>query len=86
MVTAKDTLAGRTAAKPHKIVETDHENITLSKEQFILKYRKKAEIEAKLEAQRLELEEAAEAEMKALEMAGKEDNAANAKQGTNEEV
>jgi hypothetical protein len=80
------TTSNKTAATPHKIVATDHENLTLSRDAFILKYRKKAEIEAKLEAQRLELEAAAEAEIAALEKAGNEDNAVQGKTRTNEEV
>ena len=86
MATIKEKMQSQTSAKPHKVMETDHENINLSRDQFVLKYRKKAEIEAKLELQRKELEAQAEAELNALETAGNEDNKANEQKTTNEEV
>ena len=83
MASIKDKLAGQTAATPHKIVETDHENIRLSRDEFVLKYRKKAEIEAKLELEKKRLEEEAENEMKKLAEEGMKDNAPKV---SNEEV
>lgn len=80
MATIKEKLQGQTSAKPTKIVETDHNNLNISRDEFILKYRKKAEIDAKLELQRKELEAAAEQEMKDLEKVGTEDNAPTEKQ------
>ncbi len=73
MATLKDKVGGQTSATPHEIVETDHENINLSKDQFILKYRKKAEIKAKLELERQRLEALAAQEEADLIKAGQED-------------
>lgn len=55
-------------------VETDHENLKLSRDQFELKYRKKAEIKAKLALEKARLEELAEQEEKELEAVGSQDN------------
>lgn len=74
MASVSEKLKGNsTSATPHKIVETDHENLRLTKEQFIAKYAKKAEIERKLELEKARLEELAREEEKALEKVGQED-------------
>lgn len=62
------------SATPHKIMETDHENIKLSRDQFEMKYRKKREIEAKLKLEEKRLIELAEKEQAELEKVGQEDN------------
>lgn len=74
MASISEKLKGQTSATPHEVVETDHDNLKLSKEQFIAKYRKKAEIKAKLKAEQARLEAEAAAEEKALIEAGQEDN------------
>lgn len=86
MATIKEKLATQTSAKPHKIMETNFDNINMSRDQHILHYRKKEEIEAKLELEKKRLEELALEEEKALENAGNEDNKENEKTKTNEEV
>lgn len=74
MPSVSEKLKGNaTSATPHEIVETDHENIKLSRDQFVAKYRKKKEIKAKLELEKQRLEALAEEEEKALEKAGQED-------------
>ena len=77
MPSVSEKLKGNQAATPHEVVETDHENLNLSKEAFILKYRKKAEIKAKLKIEQARLEELAEQEEKALIEAGQKDNKVN---------
>lgn len=77
MSTVSEKMKGQTAVTPHEIVETDHENIKLSKDAFIAKYRKKAEIKAKLKIEQARLEELAEQEEKELEKLGQEDNVQN---------
>lgn len=62
-----------TSATPHEIVETDKDNINLSRDQFEAKYRKKREIKAKLELERIRLEELARQEEEDLIKAGQED-------------
>jgi len=84
MATIKDKIA--TSATPHEVMETDLENINLSRDQFVAKYRKKAEIKAKLAAEKARLEALAEQEEKELIKAGQEDNVKNETQGTTEEV
>lgn len=71
-------------AVPHEIVETDHENINLSRDAFTAKYRKKAEIKAKLALEKERLEELAREEEKALEQIGQEDNAQSVQKETEE--
>ncbi len=74
MASVSDKMKGsNTAATPHEIVEKDHDNLHLSKDAFIAKYRKKKEIKAKLELERIRLEELAREEEKTLEQVGKED-------------
>lgn len=74
MPTVQEKLAGNKPAVPIEIMETDHENITLTRDQFEAKYRKKKEIKAKLAAEKIRLEEEALAEQEALEKIGAEDN------------
>lgn len=72
-----ETLKSKEAALPPvEIVETDHENIKLSRDQFEEKYRKKRELKARLELEKIRIE-------KELETEGSEDNKAEDK---NEEV
>lgn len=74
MTSVSEKMKGsETSATPHKIVETDKENINLSRDQFIAKYRKKDEIEAKLKLEKARLEELAREEEKELEKLGQED-------------
>lgn len=68
-----DKLKGGDAAVPHKVMETDHENIRLSRDQFEAKYRKKREIDAKLKLEEARLIELASKEQSDLEKAGQED-------------
>lgn len=72
MPTTAEKLASN-AAKPVKRRETDHDNLRISRDQFVAKYRKKDEIAAKLELQRIEMEEAAGKEQEALEKIGAQD-------------
>lgn len=69
-----ERLKGGDAATPHKIVETDYENIKLSRDQFEAKYKKKREIEAKLKLEEARLIELAKKEEEELENIGQEDN------------
>lgn len=62
-----------TSATPHEVVETDHENLHLSRDQFLAKYRKKAEIKAKVALEKSRLEELARQEELDLIKAGQED-------------
>lgn len=73
MSTALEKLKGDKAATPHEIMETDKDNINLSRDQFESKYRKKKEISAKLAAEKARLELEADEEIKALENIGLED-------------
>lgn len=54
-------------------VETDHENIRLTRDQFEAKYKKKAEIKEKLRLEKERLEALAEQEEKELENIGAKD-------------
>ncbi len=74
MATAIEKMQGNKVAVPHKIRETDHENIRLSRDAFEAKYRKIDEIEAKTAAFKAEQIGLAAKEMEALENMGKEDN------------
>lgn len=65
--------SGSTSATPHEVVETDHDNLHISRDQFVAKYRKKKEIAAKLEVEKQRLEELAREEEKQLEKLGQED-------------
>ncbi len=78
-----ESMKGKTAATPHEIMETDHENLHLSRDAFEAKYRKKKEIKAKLELEKIRLEELAKQEEKELEKIGQEDLKQT---GTTEEV
>lgn len=70
-----DKLKGNTdAATPHIVMETDHENLRLSRDQFEAKYRKKREIAAKLKLEEARLVELAKKEQEELEKVGAEDN------------
>ncbi len=55
-------------------VETDHENIRLTRDQFEAKYKKKAEIKEKLKIEKERLEALAEQEEKELEKIGAQDS------------
>lgn len=68
-----EKLKGQTAATPHEIVETDHDNLHISRDVFVAKYRKKAEIKAKLKLEQIRLEELARKEEEELEKVGRED-------------
>lgn len=81
--------SGATAATPHEIVETDHDNLHLSRDQFETKYRKKREIKAKLELEKIRLEELASLEEQELEKVGQQDlkeKLTSEDRGTQEEV
>lgn len=73
MPSVSEKLKGQTSATPHEIVETDYDNLHLSRDQFDAKYRKKKEIKAKLELEKQRLESLAAEEEKALEKVGQED-------------
>lgn len=67
-------------------------NINMSRDEHVIYYRKQAEIDAKLEVQKLELQDKAAKEMEALEKLGADELAEIAKEvitektGTTEEV
>lgn len=73
MASMADKLKGTQAAAPHVIMESDFENIKLSRDQFEAKYRKKKEIAAKLKLEEARLIELAEKEQADLEKVGAED-------------
>lgn len=73
MSTTQEKLSQVTQPKM-KIMDTDHENIKLSRDAFEAKYRRKAEIEKKVELERIRLEEIAANEEKELEKIGAQDN------------
>lgn len=85
MASIAEKLKGDTAAVPKNIMETDHDNINLSRDQFVLKYRKKAEIERKLELEKQRLEELAAQEEADLIKAGQEDNAPDSEEKASKE-
>ena len=74
MSTILEKLQGNKVAVPMEIMESDPENLFLSRDQFEAKYRKKAEIKAKLLAEKARLEEEADKELEALQNIGAEDN------------
>ncbi len=73
MATNLEKLQGNKAAVPMEIMETNFDNIKMSYDQHIAFYRKKKEIKAKLELERVRLEEEAAKEQEALENVGAED-------------
>lgn len=75
MVSVSEQLKGKTAATPHEIMDTDHDNLNLTRDQFEAKYRKKKEIKAKLELEKVRLEQLATKEEADLVKAGQENNA-----------
>lgn len=79
MPTVSEKLKNESVVTPHEIMETDHGNINLSRDAFELKYRKKAEIKAKLALEKLRLEEEEEKEYQELQKVEAEDNAENEK-------
>ena len=72
MPTASEKLNEKKAAVVDRM-ETDHENLHLSRDQFEAKYRKKKEIAAKLKLEQNRLEEEARKEEEELAKIGKED-------------
>lgn len=79
MATTLEKLSQNKAVEVKRMA-TDFENIRLSKDQHIAKYRKKKEIAAKLELEKQRLEELAEKEVKDLAAAGMQEQAPAAAQ------
>ena len=73
MSTVSEKLKGSTAATPHEIMETNHDNLKMSYAQHIAFYRKKKEIKAKVLLEQQRLEELAKKEEEDLIKAGQED-------------
>lgn len=73
MPTVSEKLKNQSSAVPKKIMADDPSRLYMSYEQSIAKDKQLAEIDEKLEAEKIRLQALADEETKALEKAGSED-------------